>query len=96
MWIHLAVLALWLFSAKNYHTLKFNITEKGGDNRSVRFYSYLGKLSNVTPRDFSFILKRANTLAGENSKMRANVLLLLFYLDLILLMFLKDVVEFFK
>lgn len=92
----IGLLGLWIFYAKSYQALKFNIIEKGGDCRYLKFYDYYSKLNHLSAKDFIFISRSATTSEGKKAKTLANLLLLLFYIDLILLIFLNDLAEYFK
>jgi len=90
MWVLLAFLGLWLFYSKSYYTFRFNALEKIDKEKSDSTFPY--KLNRVSPKDFGFILSRASTVESTKSKVLANLLGILFYIDLFILIFLKDIV----
>ena len=90
MWILIVFLGLWLF----YYAFKFNVLERRETVEYFRFYSYfIGKLNRMSPKDLGFILTKANTSEGKRSKFLANMLLMFFYIDLIILIFIKDIIR---
>jgi hypothetical protein len=89
MWILAAFIGLWLFYCKKYHAFKFEFIEKRGNPSLVNFSSYFGQM-NFNASDFGFIIRSATWADSRRSKRIANLLLLLFYVDLILLTFIRS------
>jgi len=93
MEIALGILSFWLFYRKRYEVFKFNCLEKDEKTPVAPFYSYYGKFDNLSNRDFGFLLKKATTSKSRSSKRLANLLLLLFYIDLVVMILLTKLSE---
>lgn len=89
MWILIVFLGLWILYGKSYYTFKFNALEGTNEGQSYSYFPY--KLKQVNSRDFGFILNEAKTAEGKRLKFKANLLLMFFYVDLLVLIFLKDI-----
>ena len=89
MIIALGILSFWLFYMKTYQVFKFNCLEKDKETPVPPFYSYHGKLDNLSNRDFGFLLRKATSPKSRRSKKLANLLLLLFYTTLAAMMMLS-------
>jgi hypothetical protein len=61
--------------------------------RLTLYFPY--RLKQVNPKDFGFILNKATTIEGKRLKFTANLLLIFFYADLFVLIFLKDIANIF-
>jgi hypothetical protein len=92
MWVLIAFFGLWFLYGKRYYAFRFNALEKKeAGSSSSSYFPY--KLNRFAPRDFGFILSRASTFESKRSKIRANLFLVFFYIDLLILIFLKDIVD---
>ena len=91
MWMLIIFLGLWILYGKSYYTFKFNSLENDEEGTSYSYFPY--KLKQVSARDFGFILNEAKTIEGKRLKFKANLLLIFFYADLLVLIFLKDIAK---